>query len=77
MVPADSLAAGTPIALLLVVLVADVRAYRDSRARTAGNDPGVVAIGSFRVEGPAAWPAGCLVPWIPAFPSHLVSRSHP
>jgi hypothetical protein len=64
-----------PVALLVVVLVVDVRVYLDALALADQRRPVVASIGRLVLETPTAWTIACLLLWIVFFPMYLVARS--
>jgi hypothetical protein len=69
--PSDAFA---PILLLLIVLATDVWVYLDAKALSNRGTSVYVALGSLRVDTPAAWFVGCVLLWIVFFPLYLSAR---
>jgi hypothetical protein len=63
-----------PFVALAALLGTCAWVYRDAQAQVDAGTPVVLQIGSFRVDTPQAWAAGCLVLFILLFPLYLAAR---
>jgi hypothetical protein len=63
-----------PLAVLAIVLGADLWVYADAKRRDELGTPVVVTIGPIEVGTPTAWLIGCLLLLIIFFPLYLVAR---
>jgi len=59
---------------LVVVLSTDLWVYTDAKAQRDHGTPVIFALGSFKVDTPAAWFVGCLILWIVFFPLYIIGR---
>lgn len=64
-----------PLVVLLAILAIDLLVYDDAKKRRDSRRPVVAAIGSFRIDTPEAWLAGCLVLSIVFIPLYLAARA--
>lgn len=62
-----------PTIAALVVFALDAWVYNDARQRLTRGNRVSVALGSFRIETPAAWFLGCLILWVVFFPLYLTA----
>lgn len=62
-----------PIAFVLFVLVSDAWVYADARQRARRGERVSVAIGTLRIDTPAAWFLGCLVLYVIFLPLYLTA----
>ena len=63
------------LVLLGGLLVSVTWVLEDARARATRGRPVVARIGSFEIEEPTVWGAGCLVLWVFFFPLYLRARA--
>ena len=70
------MAVGTavPLAVLAVVLATAAWVYADARSSVRKGAPVVLSIGSFRVDTPEVWAAGCVVVCVLFVPLYLAAR---
>jgi hypothetical protein len=57
-----------------VLVPVDVWVYLDARRRTATSAPVRLEVGSFGIERPVQWLAGCVVLFVVFVPAYLVAR---
>ena len=69
-----SFAALAPLVILGIGITADLWVYADAKRRADSGSPVVFEAGTFVIDTPAAWAAGCLILWILFFPLYLTSR---
>jgi hypothetical protein len=69
-----SAAALVPLVVLLALVTIDLWIYSDARARREEGRPVVAAIGSFTIDTPEAWIAGCLLLSIVFIPLYFMAR---
>lgn len=70
-----TLIAAIPLLVLAALLAACTWVYSDARALEGAGTPVVLEIGSFRVDTPQAWAAGCLVLAVVFIPLYLSART--
>ncbi|HVV74772.1 MAG TPA: hypothetical protein VHC43_01970 [Mycobacteriales bacterium] len=64
----------TPLLVLGLGIVIDSWVYSDAKQRLGAGRPVVFEAGSFVIDTPGAWAAGCLILWIVFFPLYLTNR---
>ena len=63
--------APVPMVVLIILLAVDAWIYADAMERVRQGRPVSVALGSLRLQTPAAWLLGCLTLWVVFVPLYL------
>ena len=66
-----------PIAVVIVILGADVWGYTDAKAHAERGVPVVFSVGSIQLDSPEIWAVACLVLSVVCCPLYFASRNHP
>jgi hypothetical protein len=71
----ESVAALISLAVLAVIVAADIWVYVDAKRCVAAGSPVFLRIGGLTIDTPVAWLLGCVIVWIFFFPMYFVNRS--